>query len=47
MERVRRLFQGRDDPAEVVRLLRDDATLSEPQRRAALLAVLRRAADPR
>jgi WD40 repeat protein len=46
-ERVGRLFQGWDDPAEVVRLLREDTTLSEPQRWAALLAVLRRGADPR
>jgi WD40 repeat protein/predicted Ser/Thr protein kinase len=44
--RVSRLFEGRGDPAEVVRRLREDATLSEPRRWAAALAVLRRAADP-
>jgi WD40 repeat protein/predicted Ser/Thr protein kinase len=44
-ERVNRLFAGRDDPAEVVRLLRQDPTLSEAQRWAALLAVLRRPAS--
>jgi len=46
-QRVDRLFDGRDDAEAVLRLLADDATLSGPQRVAARLAVLRRAADAR
>jgi WD40 repeat protein len=43
-QRVERLFNGRNDAEAVLRLLREDAALSGPQRSAAQFAVLRRAA---
>jgi WD40 repeat protein len=43
---VERLWRRKHDPAEVVEALRADRALSEPLRRAALRAVLRRAPPP-
>ena len=38
---VRSLLEAKQDPSEIVAALRDDARLSEPQRQAALKAVMR------
>ena len=43
---VESLWRQKYDPAEIVQALRSDPALSEPLRRAAQLAVLRRAMPP-
>jgi hypothetical protein len=44
--RVEALWRQKKDPAEVIEALRADPALSEPQRHAAHLEVLRRAMPP-